>query len=114
MARASEWPSRPVNLIVPFPAGGGTDTFARPFSAQFAKTSGKTLVIDNRGGAGGTLGASIAAKSAPDGYNFFMGGTHHVIAPRSTPSSNTIWSATSSRWRCWPACRKSWWSIPRR
>ena len=54
MAQASEWPSRPVNLIVPFPAGGGTDTFARPFSAQFAKTSGKTLVIDNRGGAGGT------------------------------------------------------------
>ena len=85
MAQASEWPSRPVNLIVPFPAGGGTDTFARPFSAQFAKTSGKTLVIDNRGGAGGTLGASIAAKAAPDGYNFFMGGTHHVIAPSVYP-----------------------------
>ena len=85
MAQASEWPSRPVNLIVPFPAGGGTDTFARPFSAQFAKTSGKTLVIDNRGGAGGTLGASIAAKAVPDGYNFFMGGTHHVIAPSVYP-----------------------------
>lgn len=85
MAGASEWPTRPVTLIVPFPAGGGTDTFARPFSAQFAKTSGKTLVIDNRGGAGGTLGASIAAKSAADGYNFFMGGTHHVIAPSVYP-----------------------------
>lgn len=85
LAHASDWPSRPVNLVVPFPAGGGTDTFARPFSAQFAKTSGKTLVIDNRGGAGGTLGASIAAKAAPDGYNFFMGGTHHVIAPSVYP-----------------------------
>lgn len=85
LAHASDWPTRPVNLIVPFPAGGGTDTFARPFSAQFAKTSGKTLVIDNRGGAGGTLGASIAAKAAPDGYNFFMGGTHHVIAPSVYP-----------------------------
>lgn len=84
-AQASDWPARPVNLIVPFPAGGGTDTFARPFSAHFAKVSGKTLVIDNRGGAGGTLGAGIAAKAAPDGYNFFMGGTHHVIAPSVYP-----------------------------
>lgn len=84
-AQASDWPARPVNLIVPFPAGGGTDTFARPFSAQFAKTTSKTLVIDNRGGAGGTLGAGIAAKAAPDGYNFFMGGAHHVIAPSVYP-----------------------------
>lgn len=84
-AQASDWPARPVNLIVPFPAGGGTDTFARPFSAQFAKTTSKTLVVDNRGGAGGTLGAGIAAKAAPDGYNFFMGGTHHVIAPSVYP-----------------------------
>ena len=82
---AGDWPNKPVNLVVPFPAGGGTDTFARPFSAQFAKTAGKTLVIDNRGGAGGTLGAGIAAKAAPDGYNFFMGGTHHVIAPSVYP-----------------------------
>jgi tripartite-type tricarboxylate transporter receptor subunit TctC len=52
---AADWPSKPVNLVVPFPAGGGTDAFARPFSAQFAKSAGKTLVIDNRGGAGGTL-----------------------------------------------------------
>ena len=82
---ATDWPSKPVNLVVPFPAGGGTDAFARPFSAQFAKSAGKTLVIDNRGGAGGTLGASYAAKLAPDGYNFFMGGTHHVIAPSMYP-----------------------------
>ena len=74
-----------MNLVVPFPAGGGTDTFARPFSAQFSKMAGKTLVIDNRGGAGGTLGASVAAKAPADGYNFFMGGTHHVIAPSVYP-----------------------------
>ena len=75
------WPSKPVTLIVPFPAGGGTDAFARPFSAQFAKQSGKTLVIDNRGGAGGNLGAGIASKAAPDGYTLFMGAVHHSIAP---------------------------------
>jgi tripartite-type tricarboxylate transporter receptor subunit TctC len=79
------WPSRPVNLVVPFPAGGGTDAFARPLGAQFTRLSGKTLVIDNRGGAGGTLGAGIAAKAAPDGYTLFMGAVHHAIAPSMYP-----------------------------
>ena len=75
------WPSKPVTLVVPFPAGGGTDAFARPFSGQFAKLTGKQLVIDNRGGAGGNLGAGVAAKAAPDGYTLFMGAVHHSIAP---------------------------------
>jgi tripartite-type tricarboxylate transporter receptor subunit TctC len=81
----SAWPSKPVNLVVPFPAGGGTDTFARPLSAQFARLTGKQLIIDNRGGAGGTLGAGIAAKAAPDGYTLFMGAVHHSIAPSMYP-----------------------------
>ena len=81
----SAWPAKPVNVVVPFPAGGGTDTFARPLSAQFAKITGKAMVIDNRGGAGGTLGASIAAKAAPDGYTLFMGAVHHSIAPSMYP-----------------------------
>ncbi|MGH8849208.1 MAG: twin-arginine translocation signal domain-containing protein, partial [Polaromonas sp.] len=51
----SGWPIKPVTMVVPFPAGGGTDAFARPLSAQFAKLTGKQLIIDNRGGAGGTL-----------------------------------------------------------
>jgi tripartite-type tricarboxylate transporter receptor subunit TctC len=71
--------------VVPFPAGGGTDAFARPLSAQFSKLTGKQLIIDNRGGAGGTLGASIAAKAAPDGYTLFMGAVHHAIAPAMYP-----------------------------
>ena len=79
------WPSKPVNLVVPFPAGGGTDAFARPLSAIFSKLTGKQLIIDNRGGAGGTVGAGIAAKAAPDGYNFLMGAVHHTIAPSMYP-----------------------------
>ena len=79
------WPAKPVALIVPFPAGGGTDAFARPLSAQFARLTGKQLVIDNRGGAGGTLGAGIAARAAPDGYTLFMGAVHHTIAPALYP-----------------------------
>lgn len=86
VARAQPgWPSKPVTMIVPFPAGGGTDAFARPLSAQFSKTTGQTLVIDNRGGAGGTLGASIASKMSPDGYGLFMGAVHHAIAPSVYP-----------------------------
>jgi tripartite-type tricarboxylate transporter receptor subunit TctC len=81
----SSWPVKPVTMIVPFPAGGGTDAFARPLSAQFAKLAGKPLIIDNRGGAGGTLGASIAAKAPGDGYTLFMGAVHHTIAPSMYP-----------------------------
>ncbi|WP_309681087.1 tripartite tricarboxylate transporter substrate binding protein [Polaromonas sp.] len=81
----SAWPAKPVTVIVPFPAGGGTDAFARPLSGQFAKNTGKSLIIENRGGAGGTLGASIAAKAAPDGYTLFMGAVHHSIAPAMYP-----------------------------
>ncbi|MEY2770679.1 MAG: hypothetical protein RIQ38_1098 [Pseudomonadota bacterium] len=81
----STWPTKPVNLIVPFPAGGGTDAFARPMSAQFARLTGRQLVIDNKGGAGGTVGATLAARAAPDGYNLFMGAVHHTIAPFMYP-----------------------------
>lgn len=82
---AAGWPSRAVTMIVPFPAGGGTDAFARPLSAQFARQTGRQMVIENRGGAGGTVGASAAAKAAPDGYNLFMGAVHHAIAPSMYP-----------------------------
>ncbi|NYH99211.1 Bug family tripartite tricarboxylate transporter substrate binding protein [Cupriavidus plantarum] len=84
-ALADTWPSKPVTVIVPFPAGGGTDAFARPLTAQLSKQLGKQFVIDNRGGAGGTVGASIAAKAAPDGYTVFIGGAHHAIAPSFYP-----------------------------
>jgi tripartite-type tricarboxylate transporter receptor subunit TctC len=81
----SGWPNKPVTVVVPFPAGGGTDAFARPLSAQLTKGLGKQVIIDNRGGAGGTVGAAIASKAAPDGYTFFMGAVHHTIAPSMYP-----------------------------
>ena len=79
------WPTRPVTVVVPFPPGGGTDAFARPLFAAMTRNLGRQFVIDNKGGAGGTLGASLAAKSAPDGYTFFMGAVHHAIAPSMYP-----------------------------
>ena len=85
-ARAqAAWPAKPVNIVVPFPPGGGTDAFARPLFAAMTKNTGRQFVIDNKGGAGGTLGAGVAARAAADGHNFFMGAVHHAIAPSMYP-----------------------------
>jgi tripartite-type tricarboxylate transporter receptor subunit TctC len=70
-AQAAEFPTRPLRYIVPFPPGGSTDIVARIVAAVLAERLGQQVVIDNRGGAGGTLGAEIAAHSAPDGYTLF-------------------------------------------
>jgi tripartite-type tricarboxylate transporter receptor subunit TctC len=81
----SAWPNRQITLLNPFPAGGGTDAFARPFAAQLDQQIGQRVLIDNRGGAGGTVGAAAAAKMTPDGYTFFVGAAHHTIAPAIYP-----------------------------
>lgn len=80
-ARAQAWPPGTITWINPFPAGGGTDTFARPLAAQVGEQLGCQIIIDNKGGAGGTVGASQAAKMKPDGSVFFVGAIHHTIAP---------------------------------
>jgi tripartite-type tricarboxylate transporter receptor subunit TctC len=84
-AQAQNWPNRPIRLIVPFPPGGGTDAFARPLAKVLSQNLGQQVVIDNRGGAGGTLGAELTAKSPPDGYTFIMGAVHHTIAVSMYP-----------------------------
>ena len=84
-AQSPSWPNRPIRLIVPFPPGGGTDAFARPLSKVLSQNLGQQVVIDNRGGAGGTLGAELTAKSAPDGYTFIVGAVHHTIAVSMYP-----------------------------
>jgi tripartite-type tricarboxylate transporter receptor subunit TctC len=83
--QAQAWPNKPVRFVVPFPPGGGTDAYARPLSKVLSQQLGQTVIIDNRGGAGGTLGAEIAAKSAPDGYTFLVGAVHHAIAVSMYP-----------------------------
>ncbi len=80
-----QWPNKPVRLINPFPAGGGTDTFARPLSATLSKQLGQQFIVENIGGAGGTVGAAQAARAAPDGYTFLIGAVHHTIAPSIYP-----------------------------
>ncbi|MDH4149629.1 MAG: tripartite tricarboxylate transporter substrate-binding protein, partial [Betaproteobacteria bacterium] len=79
-ALAQAWPSKAVRIINPFPAGGGTDAFARPLAAKLTPDLGRQVVIENLGGAGGTLGAGTASRAAGDGYTWFMGAVHHTIA----------------------------------
>jgi len=79
-AAGQSWPQKPVRLINPFPPGGGTDTFARPLAARLSQAMGQQFIVENLGGAGGTVGAARAAKEAPDGYVFLIGAVHHTIA----------------------------------
>ncbi|MBI2320442.1 MAG: tripartite tricarboxylate transporter substrate binding protein [Betaproteobacteria bacterium] len=72
-AIAQTYPNRPVRLVVAFPAGGPTDIVARLVADQLSKTWGQPVIVDNRSGASGMIGAEFAAKSAPDGYTIFMG-----------------------------------------
>ena len=72
LAQAGKWPEKPVKIIVPFAAGGGTDLVARPWADKLSKTFGQQFVIENRGGASGMIGAEAVAKAAPDGYTFII------------------------------------------
>ena len=78
---AQPWPDRPIRLIVPFPPGGGTDILARVIGQKLAETLGQIVAVENRGGAGGTLGADAAAKSAPSGYTFLMVSASYAVGP---------------------------------
>ena len=71
-AQAQSWPSKPVTLLVPFPPGGSTDMIARSLGPQLQKQLGGTFIVDNKAGAGGTVGAAIAKRAAPDGYTIFV------------------------------------------
>jgi len=80
-ASAADWPTKPVRLIVPYPPGGGTDVIARIVQPRLAEALGQSIVIENRGGAGGALGTAEAAKAAPDGYTFLFTLSSHTINP---------------------------------
>lgn len=79
-ALGQEWPTKPVSLVVPFPTGGTTDVLARALSDELTKSLGQTVIVENRPGAGATIGADHVAKAKPDGHTLLMGAVHHTIA----------------------------------
>ena len=80
-AQAQDWPQKPVRFIVPYPPGGGTDVIARIIQEPLSRALGQSIVIENRGGAGGAVGTEAAAKAAPDGYTFLFTLSSHTINP---------------------------------
>jgi tripartite-type tricarboxylate transporter receptor subunit TctC len=80
-AHAQSYPSKTVRMIVPFAAGGNTDIIARVYAPKMAEALGQQIIIDNRGGAGGTIGTEMAARAAPDGYTLLMVSAGHTINP---------------------------------
>ncbi len=79
---AQSYPTRPIKLIVPFPAGGATDIFARTLSQKMGEKLGQAVVVENRPGAGGALGSDLASKSPPDGYTLLLAtSSTHAIGP---------------------------------
>ena len=81
-ARAQAWPSKPITMIVPYPAGGGTDAIARLMAEKLGKSLGQNVIVDNKAGASGLLGMGAVAKAAPDGYTILVGiSTNFVINP---------------------------------
>src|SRR5882762_6853275 len=80
-AAAQNYPSQAVHLVVPFPPGGGTDALARAIQEPLQKTLGQTVIIDNRGGGGGSLGHEIVSKAAPDGYTVLVSSNNQMLLP---------------------------------
>src|SRR5678815_3929770 len=86
-AVAQTYPARPITVVVPFPAGGPSDVVARIVAEHMGKVLGQTMVIENVGGAGGTIGSARVASAAPDGYTLLAGSMgSHVAAPVLTPN----------------------------
>lgn len=84
--QAQSYPTKAIRLIVPFPAGGATDLFARTLSQKLGEKLGQSMVVENRPGAGGTLGADLAAKASPDGYTVLLStSSTHSIGPNLNP-----------------------------
>ena len=107
-AAQDKYPSRPITMIVPFPAGGGVDAVARIVADRLGASLGQLIIVDNRGGAAGVLGMRIAAKAAPDGYTITMAHTGTTSINPSLYTTPAMIRARISRRSASSPRRRSW------
>jgi tripartite-type tricarboxylate transporter receptor subunit TctC len=86
LAAAQEWPTRSVTLVVPFPPGGTTDQIARHIQQPLSQALGQTVIVENKGGGSGSIGAALVAKAAPDGYTWLISFDTHGVNPSLIPN----------------------------
>ena len=110
----SAWPDRPVRIVVPFPPGGSNDIVTRLLAEALQARLGQPFLVENRGGAGGNIGADAVAKAAPDGHTLLLAApgpfaiNEHLY--RGMPFDP---ARTWCRWPWSPPCRSCWWCRPR-
>src|SRR5205809_4512595 len=116
LAQSQQYPTRPVRIIAPFAPGGGTDFIARLIAQKLTERLGQQVIVENKPGAGGNLGAEFAVKSAPDGYTLLLVAGSYTVNPSlyklSFDPVSDVTPVTSSRkgrsWSpCIPRCRRT-------
>src|SRR5580704_12516820 len=107
-ARAQAYPTRPIRMVLPLPPGGPIDTMGRMVAGELSSRLGQQVIIDNRAGAGSTLGTKLAAAAAPDGYTLLFGSSGSLaVAPALYQNVDSIRLRRSRRspgWRCCRTC----------
>ena len=96
VAQAQQFPTRPVRFVLGFPAGGPTDAAGRIIAQGLSPALGQSVIVDNRPGADGAIGAEVAAKASPDGHTLLLGGSPSSRRRRHPPLSSSVWTARST------------------
>jgi tripartite-type tricarboxylate transporter receptor subunit TctC len=91
VAQTNEWPTRPIRMVVPFPPGGGTDNLGRMFAQALGERLGQTVIVENRGGAGGNIGSAAVAAATPDGYTILLNGNGMAISKQLFKNPGYDW-----------------------
>ena len=105
---AQTYPSKPIKVIVPYTPGSPVDVLARVVTQQVSARLGQSIVIDNRPGAGTTIGTKLAATADPDGYTLLIGATSFVLSFSLYPNLDYDPVKSFAPVRCWPTARRSW------
>ena len=104
-ASAQAWPARPVKLIVPFPPGGGSDAVGRVIAGKLSERLGQQVVVDNRAGAGGSMGTEAAVRSAPDGYTVVLASVSEIAINPGLYGGRLSYDTVKDRTRTWRCSR---------